>query len=141
MNDLNVKSDSSRPIWYISDDLQNSLTDTPRQRIISRPHVWRPPTDVYETEEAIIVRVEVAGMKESDFSIQLSERALLIRGSRQDIPERRAYHQMEIPFGEFSTEVELPFPIISDQVEAVYRDGFLRVSLPKARPRQIKVGS
>ncbi len=139
MVDVTVSSDSLRHVWHISDDYQNSLTETPRWRIISRPHAWRPLTDVYETEDAIIIRVEVAGMRESDFTISLVERSLTIRGVRQDTAERRAYHQMEIPFGEFNTEVELPYAIISEQVEAVYRDGFLRIMLPKAQPKHIKV--
>jgi len=139
MVDVTVSSDSLRHVWHISDDYQNSLTETPRWRIISRPHAWRPLTDVYETEDAIIIRVEVAGMRESDFTISLVERSLTIRGVRQDTAERRAYHQMEIPYGEFNTEVELPYPIISEQVEAVYRDGFLRIMLPKAQPKHIKV--
>jgi HSP20 family protein len=139
MVEVSVSSDSMRYIWHISDDYQNSLTETPRWRIISRPHAWRPPTDAYETEDAIIIRVEIAGMRESDFTISLVERNLTIRGSRQDTSERRAYHQMEIPFGEFATEVELPFPIVTEQVEATYRDGFLRIMLPKAQPKQVKV--
>ena len=139
MVEVSVSSDSMRYIWHISDDYQNSLTETPRWRIISRPHAWRPPTDAYETEDAIIIRVEIAGMRESDFTISLVERNLTIRGSRQDTSERRAYHQMEIPFGEFTTEVELPFPIVTEQVEATYRDGFLRIVLPKAQPRHVKV--
>jgi HSP20 family protein len=60
-------------------------------------------------------------------------RNLTVRGSRQDIPERRAFHQMEIHFGEFSIELELPNYIETDQVQAVYSDGFLRIHLPKAR--------
>jgi HSP20 family protein len=139
MEDIFVSSDSMRHIWHISDDFQNPITETTRWRIISRPHAWRPPTDVYETENAIIIRVEVAGMRESDFTITLVERTLTIRGVRQDVAERRAYHQMEIPFGEFNTEVELPYEIISDKVEAVYRDGFLRITLPLAQPKHIKI--
>ena len=103
MEDISVSSDSMRRIWHISDDYQNTLAETSRWRIISRPHAWRPPTDVYETEDAITIRIEVAGMRESDFTIALVERTLTIRGIRQDTPERRAYHQMEIPFGEFSS--------------------------------------
>lgn len=122
-----------------NDELQSSPHENVRWRIATRPHIWRPPTDVYETEEAIIVRVEIAGMREADFSIQLIERNLQIRGVRQDVPERRSYHQMEIPFGEFSSEVDLLAPVAVDQIEAVYRDGFLRVVLPKARPQQIKI--
>ena len=122
-----------------SEDNQNALFDEPHLRIVSRPRPWRPSTDVYETETAIVVRVEVAGMRESDFSLSLVDRTLFIKGVRQDVNERRAYHQMEIQFGEFSSEIELSSPIAVDQAEAVYRDGFLIIVLPKARPTQIKV--
>jgi HSP20 family protein len=139
MEDISVSSDSMRRVWHISEDFQNPITDTSRWRIISRPHAWRPPTDVYETDEAIIIRVEVAGMRESDFTISLVERSLTIRGVRQDTSERRAYHQMEIAFGEFTTEIELPYAIISDKVQATYQDGFLHITLPMAKPKHIKV--
>lgn len=139
MEEIHIASDSLRRIWRISEDLQTPLTDTSRWRIVSRPHAWRPPTDMYETDEAIIIRVEVAGMREADFTISLTERSLTIRGIRQDTPERRAYHQLEIPFGEFSSEVELPYAVVSDKVDAVYRDGFLRITLPIAQPKHIKV--
>jgi HSP20 family protein len=128
-----------RRIWHISEDLQNPLTETSRWRIISRPHAWRPLTDVYEMEDTIVIRVEIAGMRESDFTISLVERNLTIRGIRQDTSERRAYHQMEIPFGDFSTEIELPYQIVSDKVEAIYREGFLKITLPIAQPKHIKV--
>ena len=139
MEDITVSSDSMRRVWHITEDFQNSITGTSQWRIISRPHAWRPPTDVYETEDAIIVRVEVAGMRDADFTISLVERSLTIRGVRQDTSERRAYHQMEIAFGEFYSELELPYLIIPDKVEATYRDGFLRVVLPIAQPKHIKV--
>ena len=139
MDDISVSSDSMRLVWHLPEDFQDSLAETSRWRIISRPHAWRPPTDVYETDSAIIVRVEVAGMREPDFTISLVGRNLTIRGSRQDTSERRAYHQMEIPFGEFSTEFELPVMINSHQVEAIYRDGFLLINLPISQPKHIKV--
>ncbi|MCC6956988.1 MAG: Hsp20/alpha crystallin family protein [Anaerolineales bacterium] len=98
---------------------------------------WRPPTDVFETEDSIMVRVEAAGMREDNFSVELNGRELLIRGVRQDLSERRAFHQMEIRFGEFMLSIELPYFIDSNRVEALYDNGFLVISLPKARPRQI----
>ena len=105
-----------------------------------RPHAWRPPTDMYETDDAIVIRVEIAGMREQDFNIALEDRTLTIRGVRSDPSERRAFYQMEIPFGEFSTEVDLPAPTVNEGVEAVYREGFLQITLPKARPHHIQVG-
>ena len=108
-------------------------------RLVVRTPVWRPPTDVYETDETIVVRVEIAGMRDEDFDIQLDDRFLAIRGIRQDNEERRAFHQMEIRYGEFSVEVELLVPVIASEVDAIYRNGFLRVIMPKARPRQIEI--
>jgi HSP20 family protein len=139
MKEILVSSDSLKRVWHISEDFQNPITDTSRWRIISRPHAWRPPTDVYEIDEAMIVRVEVAGMREADFTISLVERNLTIRGIRQDISEKRAYHQMEIAFGEFITEVELAYPVLSEKVEAIYKDGFLRITLPIEKPKKVKV--
>ena len=136
MTETALRTDTLRPNWYAPEEVQYLTPDGLRWRIVSKPHVWRPPTDVFETEEAILVRVEIAGSREEDFEISLEGQLLTIRGFRLDSSEKRAYHQMEIPFGEFSTEVELPFPIVSDQVQAFYRDGFLRITLPKAQPRQ-----
>ena len=104
-----------------------------------RSHVWRPPTDVYETEIVIVVRVEIAGMKEEDFTVSLSERFLVIRGLRPDMSERRAFHQMEIFFGEFMSEVELPCPVVAESAEAEYSMGFLKIVLPKQNPRRIYI--
>jgi HSP20 family protein len=110
-----------------------------RFRLSSRSCVWSPPTDVYETDEAVIVRVEVAGMREEDFEILIEERFLTVRGARPDTTERRAYHQLEIPFGEFISEVELPVPVAADRIEAIYLSGFLRLVLPKKTPHQARV--
>jgi HSP20 family protein len=108
-------------------------------RTSSNPHVWHPPTDVYEREESIDVRVEIAGMAEDHFSISLEQNILVIRGVRPDTAERRAYHQMEINFGEFLSAVEIQVPIDSEHVRAEYQNGFLWVILPKSQPKVIKV--
>jgi HSP20 family molecular chaperone IbpA len=94
---------------------------------------------MYESEDAYIVRVEVAGMRESDFEITFEDGFLTISGVRPDVPERRAYHQMEIRFGRFSTAVGLPGPVNVDASRAEYQDGFLTVTLPKAKPNFIEV--
>ncbi len=92
---------------------------------------WQPPTDVYEDDEAVVVRVEAAGMHSEDFSISLAERRLIITGTRVDVVAKRAYHQMEIHFGEFRAEVHLPWQVEPQAVDAAYEDGFLFVRLPR----------
>jgi HSP20 family protein len=79
-------------------------------------------------------------MKDGDLSVTLDDRQLNIRGIRVEKIERRAYHQMEIRFGEFATQVEIPSPITPQGIKAEYDDGFLLVTLTKATPRRIKIG-
>jgi HSP20 family protein len=102
--------------------------------------LWIPPTDVYETEDLIVVQVEIGGVKQSDFAISLLERRLVISGTRANSgPLRRAYHQMEVNFGDFRTEVELPVRVDEGRIDAEYSDGFLRIVLPKLKPQRIDV--
>ncbi len=102
-------------------------------------HIWSPPTDLFENEQNYIIRVEVAGMRQQDFSVILDNNILTISGSRPDTPERRAYHQMEVRFGEFSTAVAIPGPVNVEKSTAEYEDGFLVVTLPKAAPSKINI--
>jgi len=100
-------------------------------------YAWSPPTDVYETEINFVVRVEAAGMRESDFTINAEDNFLVISGVRSESPEWRAYRQMEIRFGEFSTSIELPLGVDVSKADADYKDGFLNVILPKLKPTNI----
>jgi len=101
-----------------------------------RSNVWRPPTDVYETETRVIVKVEIAGVRDEDIEVAIQGNLLLVSGMRSDISERRAYHQMEIPFGKFSVGIELPASVIAENASADYKDGFLTINLPKGNSDQ-----
>ena len=137
MADVISKSGRLNPEWYFLEEMQSSGSTSSSWRVTLRSHVWRPPTDVYETKDSVVVRVEVAGMREEDFSISLSGKDLVIRGNRPDTTERRAYQQMEIIFGEFMSEVELPCDVDAEQVKAEYKIGFLRLEMPKTYPQKI----
>jgi len=124
------QSSSKKPKFVLSSTYEKWST---------RLHIWQPPTDLYETEQDYVVQVEIAGMLEAEFTISLEHRTLLIRGIRNVPNSARAYYQMEISSGEFLTAVELPGPTIHDQVEAEYSDGFLKVTLPKAKTRHVDI--
>jgi HSP20 family molecular chaperone IbpA len=113
----------------------------PGQRwVLARQHkIWRPPTDVYETDTYVVVKVEIAGMDEKGFDISLDGKRLIITGVRDDPAAKLAYQQMEILYGQFETDVYLPWAIDEENVEATYRNGFLSVFLPKVQPRQVPV--
>jgi HSP20 family protein len=98
-----------------------------------RANVWHPPTDVYETENSLVVKMEIAGMRDEDLEVAVQGSLLTISGSRSDSLERKAYHQMEIPFGRFSVEIELPVRVNTEHASAEYKDGFLTVQFPKEK--------
>jgi HSP20 family molecular chaperone IbpA len=130
-----VNSDSetqeARSPWGGSQAIHFKVTNFSRQWA-SRPHLWRPPTDLFEKDQAYVVRVEIAGMQDAELNIALEGRLLAVYGMREHESERCAYHQMEVRFGEFLSLVELPGDILIDQISAEYADGFLHVNLPKA---------
>lgn len=100
---------------------------------------WRPPTDVFETEDAFIVVVEVAGMRGTEIAVMLENKVLSVRGNREEKADFKAFHQMEIAHGEFETIVRLPKSIDIKATEAVYSDGFLRIRLPKSKIKNIPI--
>jgi HSP20 family protein len=134
MSAKKIEPGPRRVINYGVEQLSVSGITASRWILISHSHLWRPPTDVYETDEAYIIQIEVAGMSGADFGISLHERRVTVHGVRQDPGGARAYHQMEIHFGEFRTDVEVPGPIDRRSVRADYLDGYLKVLLPKAGP-------
>ena len=104
-----------------------------------RSTTWSPPTDVYETEEHCVIKVEVAGMRDEDFEVAFENTILMIRGHRPDLSEKRAYHQMEIRSGRFEIAVEIPVVIDIEKALAEYKDGFLLILLPKVSSKKDKV--
>ncbi|MGD8604629.1 MAG: Hsp20/alpha crystallin family protein [Anaerolineales bacterium] len=129
--------------WLASDD--DPWRDTIQPRAgwmdVKRSHVWRPPTDVLENENSVYIQVEIAGMRGGEISITYEGEVLSIRGSRNDTRAGTEYHQLEIPYGDFAVDIKLPVPIESDNIEATYGDGFLRVTLPKAQPKRVPINS
>ena len=104
-----------------------------------RPAAWRPALEVYETEEALVVSAEIAGMDEGDLWVAIDGEMLAIRGTRPDPGQagQRCYHEARIPYGAFSADVYIPFPVDPERTEADYTNGFLRIVLPRLVARTI----
>lgn len=108
--------------------------------MITNTRNWRPPTDVYESDDCIIVKVEIAGMDQEKFNITYFKNTLNISGCRTDENSSiKAFHQLEIGYGDFSTSIEINMPIQVDKSEAIYQNGFLIISLPKSHPKNILI--
>src|SRR5262249_18791580 len=97
------------------------------------PLQWRPDVDLYETATAVELIVDLAGVDENDFEIQLFEDVLVIDGQRR-LPSSDGevvYHAAGIRQGPFRVEAPLPAAIDAERVEAHYDRGVLRITLPK----------
>lgn len=95
--------------------------------------IWNPPTDVYEGEDALFVKMEIAGVKEENLQISVENNLLIIRGGRMENhpAPKQNYHLMEIHYGKFERVFRLPGGLHSRDIVAEYRQGFLCIRIPK----------
>lgn len=123
---------------HIADELEVYFNEVARGRPIGfvGSLKWKPPTDVYETEDAIVVHMDIAGMHAGDFHVELADGILTISGERLARREgKRHYHAMEIQIGPFERRLRIPAPVDADSVQAGYEAGFLEVRLRKIPAR------
>jgi HSP20 family protein len=99
---------------------------------LQQTQVWRPPTDIYETNTAIIVKIEIAGMSGDGIKLSFVNNVLNISGHRTDEEAKLTYHCLEIPYGKFHVRILIPGKYIETEVEAKYENGYLYITLPKA---------
>ena len=94
---------------------------------------WQPSTDVYETEDSLVMQVELAGVREEDIEITLFADHLTIAGTRRNrTAATAAYHLAGILYGSFTITIPVMTNVDHDGVEASFEDGLLTVTLPKA---------
>ncbi len=97
---------------------------------------WRPPADVYETSDAVVITAEVGGMEHDDIEVLLYEDALVVEGERRIHADADAvYHSVEIRQGRFRLDLPLPPGVDRDRVDARYERGVLRVVIGKSEGR------
>ena len=102
---------------------------------------WQPAIDVFETEETLVVRAEIPGLRGEDLRVRIDEDVLHISGVRTlpKEPGVRRLHRMEISFGPYERTVRIQVPFERERVSAHLEDGFLRVVLPKKLSRRRRV--
>ena len=102
--------------------------------------VWRPPTDVFESDGAYVIRVEISGLRQTaageieNAELHVEGDLVVFRGRRSDdCPHAKCnYHQMEIQYGPFEVAVAVPATFDCEAITTKYRAGFLEVVVPKA---------
>jgi HSP20 family protein len=94
---------------------------------------WLPPCDVFETETAFVIVMELAGLQIEDLSMSIDHNKLLITGTRDEVTEQgvETYYQVEINYGPFERVIILPENTDSSGLTAEIDAGFLTITLPR----------
>lgn len=105
---------------------------------------WKPSVDIYETDEAIILKAELPGIKKEDVSVEVKDNVLTLRGERIEDKEIKegSYFRKERCFGTFSRTFNLQHRVQPDKIKAKFKDGILEIEVPKPeeeKPKQITV--
>lgn len=102
------------------------------------------PVDLYETDNEVIVKAALPGVKPEDVDISITGETLTIKGeSKQESEVKEGnYYRRELRYGSFTRSLPLPTRVVSDRAEATFENGILTITLPKAeevRPKMVKV--
>jgi len=105
---------------------------------------FAPAVDVYEDEHNVTLKIEVPGIEEKDIDIRVENNLLTVHGERKIEKEEKEenYRRVERQYGSFTRTFTLPNTVDTDNVQATYDKGVLKITLPKkaeAKPKQIKV--
>ncbi len=141
-----VKWEPFRDLMAMQDRMTRLIDET-LSRIWKEEAVqgtWSPPADILERGKEVVLKIDLPEMNQSEIDIRIEENTLIIQGERKFIKEstEENYIQIERPYGSFRRTFTVPRTIDQEGIRASYKDGVLRVILPKkeeTQPKQIVV--
>lgn len=105
---------------------------------------WNPVIDIYEKDDALVIKAELPGMGKKDIAIDLKDGLLTLKGERahdKEVKEEN-YYRKERVFGKFQRAFKLPAEVDPEKITADFKDGILRIDIPKPeekKPKKITV--
>jgi len=105
---------------------------------------WLPAVDIFETADSIVMKAELPGVSRENIDIQVRDNTLALKGERtfeREVKDEN-YLRIERSYGAFQRAFSLPTVIQQDKIKAVFKDGVLEVTMPKAeeaKPKQVKI--
>ena len=142
-----VRYDPFRDLRSLQDEV-NRLFSTNLSRVFGDEGIargaWNPNVDIYENKDQIVIEAELPGMNREDFDLSFENNVITLRGERrfEKKDETDNYHRVERSYGSFTRSFTLPPTVSGDGITAEYRNGVLRITLPKreeVKARRIEV--
>ena len=145
--DTLVRWDPFRDLVGIQDELNRLFGRTFTGGESMRPSAggaWMPAMDVFETEGAIVAKLELPGIEPSDVEVAVEDATLTVSGKREFASETNEdnYHRVERRYGSFSRSISLPQTADVEKVSARFDKGVLTIEVPKserAKPKKIEI--
>ena len=111
----------------------------------SGTHSWMPPADIHETENELVVTADLPGVDVKSVDIRVENNVLSLTGERQFQEKGNGnVHRMERMYGAFARSFTLSTPVDTEKIRANYKDGVLKITLPKAeeaKPKRIAIAA
>ncbi len=143
-----IRWDPFRNVATLQDRINRIFEETfPRSREVNQDitaGAWKPMVDVYETEEGIIVKADLPGVRKADVSVEIKDNFLNIRGERKtdSTVAEENYYRQERCFGTFHRSFRLRASVDPGKVKARFKDGILEIQIPRPEedpPKRITV--
>lgn len=143
-----IRWDPFREIAALQERMNRLFSDIRTQSPFREEEIvqgsWIPAVDIYETNEAIVLNAELPGVASEDISVEVKDNTLTLKGEKKFAREvkEESYHRVERAYGTFQRAFTLPGTVAQEKVKAQFKDGVLKITLPKveeAKPKQIKV--
>jgi HSP20 family protein len=140
-----VRFDPFRDITTLRDEMNRLFSRTVGEGV-SSGSAWTPAVDIFDQDEAIVLRAELPGLTPEDIDIEIDDNVLTLRGERrfQEQVDEGRYYRLERAYGQFQRSVTLPQGVKADEISAGFDNGVLTVRVPKAdevKPRKIAVAA
>ncbi len=143
-----IKYDPFRELRSLQDEMNRLFMTNYSQRNNSEEGfssgAWNPQVDIFENKDQIVLEAELPGMKPEDVNISIENNVLTIHGERkfEKKDEKDNFHRVERSYGSFTRSFTLPPTVSSENANAEFENGLLRLSLAKreeAKPRRIEI--
>lgn len=136
--------DPFRDLMSIQGELNRLFGRTYGEGDVLATGSWIPPLDVFESGEKFVVEMELPGVDPEQVEVEVEDHTLTVSGKREFSREvkEESYHRIERRYGSFTRSVTLPATAGSDQIQATFEKGVLRIEVPKreeAKPKKITV--
>ncbi len=141
-----VRWDPFQELVAMSNRLNRTLDSSLTPRAEDSFGTWAPPVDIVERADHLVIRAEIPGVRREDMDVRIENGVLTLHGERKheaQVSEENAY-RMERVYGAFTRSFSLPTTVDAAKVSATYKDGILKVTIPKvetAKPKRIEISA